>query len=134
MQLNKHLENTDKMAKDVPKFGEKEVLQFVGLKDLEPEEQDVVQSLSTEYFGKIKREVHNVTNIIVHVKAAGKVPGAQKRKRYSVKVRSLSPGLSLESSKSDDYELPRAVHQTFEDILTQIKHRLRTDTTRPNSR
>ena len=101
-------------------------IQFVGLKDLEVDEQDTVQSISTENYGKIKRELHNITDVIVHVKTAGKVPGAEKRKRYSVNIRALSPGFSLESSKSDDYELPRALHSAFADILAQISHKLKT--------
>lgn len=121
------------MAKDIPKFGAKEIVQFVGLRDLEPEEADVIQSLSTEYYGKIKREMHNLTDLVVHVKAAGKVDGSQKRKRYTVLIRALSPGFALESSKSDDWELPRAIHSAFDDILAQIRHKLRTDVTRPKT-
>lgn len=119
------------MKKDIPKYGATEVIQFAGVRELEPSEQDTVQSLSTEYFEKIKREMHNVTNVIVHVTTGGKLDGKEKRRRYTLHVRAISPGFVFESSKNDDYELPRAVHKSFEEILSQIQHRLRTDVTRP---
>jgi len=112
--------------KDIPKFGVKENIQLIGIKELSPEEQDVVQSLTTEYFAKIKREINNVTDLAVHVKTAG-----DKRKRYTLMVRAIFPGFVIESKDSDDYELPKAVHRSFEEILSQIHHRLRTDSTRP---
>jgi hypothetical protein len=120
--------------KDVPKFGNHEIIQFVGVHDLEPSEQDSVQLLTTEYFEKIKRELHNLTNLVVHVQTEGVKKGRDKedkRKRYSLHVRSVSPGFVFESSKNDDYELPRALHKSFEEILSQIQHRLRTDVTHP---
>ena len=61
------------MKKDIPKYGATEVIQFVGVRELEPAEQDTVQSLSTEYFEKIKREMHNITNVVVHVTTGGKL-------------------------------------------------------------
>lgn len=117
--------------KDIPKFGVRENIQFVGIKELSPEEQDVVQSLTTEYFSKIKREINNVTDLVVHVKTAGKSGDRDKRKRYTLMVRAMFPGFVIESKDSDDYELPKAMHQSFEEILSQIHHKLRTDSTRP---
>lgn len=119
------------MKKEVPKFGKHEVIQYVGVTALAPEEQDVIQSLTQEYHEKIKRELHNLTDLVVHAQAAGVVAGKEKRKRYSLHIRAMCPGHTFESSKSDDYELPRAVHRSFEEILAQIMHTLRTDVTRP---
>jgi hypothetical protein len=117
--------------KEVPKFGAKETIQFVGMKDLTPEEQDVVQSLSTEYFEKIKREIQNNTDLTVHIKTDGVSATHNKRKRYTLMIRAVFPGFVIESKDSDDYELPKALHQSFEEIISQIHHRLRTDSTRP---
>lgn len=119
------------MKKEVPKFGKHEVIQFVGVSALTPDEQDVIQSLAQEYYEKIRRELHNLTDLVVHTQASGGVEGKDKRKRYSLHVRAMCPGQHFESSKSDDYELPRAVHRSFEEILAQITHKLRTDVTRP---
>ena len=122
------------MKKDIPKFGSHEVIQYVGVTALEPDEQDTVQSLTQEYYEKIKRELHGLTDLVVHVQASGVVEGKSKRKRYSLHIRTLAPGHQFESSKSDDYELPRAVHKSFEEILAQIVHKMRTDVTRSKPR
>ena len=110
------------MNKDIPKFGSHEVIQYVGVSALAPEEQDVIQSLTQEYYEKIKRDMHNLTDLVVHAQAAGVVEGKSKRKRYSLHIRAVAPGRHFESSKSDDYELPRAVHKSFEEIIAQIAH------------
>jgi hypothetical protein len=119
------------MKKDVPKFGAHEGIQFAGMNDLSVDEQDIIQSLATEYHGKIKRQVQNLTDLVVHAQVAGGKEGKDKRKRFTLHVRALSPGQHFESSKCDDYELPRAAHRCFEEILSQIQHKLRTDATRP---
>jgi len=117
--------------KEVPKFGVKETIQFVGVKELSPEEQGVVQSLSTDYFAKIKREINNVTDLVVHIKTADKGGERDKRKRYTLVVRAVFPGFVIEAKDSDDYELPKALHKSFGEIISQIHHKLRTDSTRP---
>ena len=114
------------MAKDTT-----EGIQFAGMHDLSPDEQDVVQTLTTEYQGKIKRQLSSMTSMVIHAQVSGGKEGKDKRKRYTLHVRALSPGQHFESSKCDDYELPRAVHRCFEEILAQIQHKLRTDSTRP---
>ena len=118
------------MKKEVPKFGEKQTIQFVGMNDLTAEEQDVVQTLTTEYYSKVKREVNNNVDLVVHVKADGKSIDKDKRKRYTLMMRAVFPGHVIESKNSDDYELPKAVHTAFEEILSQIHHKMRSDSTR----
>lgn len=108
-----------------------EGIQFAGMHDLNADEQDAVQTLSQDYHSKIKREIHNLTDLIVHTQVSGKQEGKEKRKRYTLHVRAVSPGQHFESSKLDDYDLPKAVHRCFEEILAQIQHKLRTDVTRP---
>ncbi|MBI4146651.1 hypothetical protein HY489_04925 [Candidatus Woesearchaeota archaeon] len=106
-----------------------EIIQFVGVSSLAPSEQEVVQILTTEYFDKIKRAVHNMTNLTVHVKAHN---AEGNRKKYSLHVRVQVPTKNtFESCNADDWELPRAVHKAFEDVQSQIRHKLHTDITRP---
>lgn len=116
------------MTKDVPKFGEKEVIQFIGVSDLPAEEQAIVHQLTTEHYEKIKRKLHNLTNMTVHVKCYDKEGD---RKKYSLHVKVMAPTKEFNSTKADDWELPRAVHKAFNDIDAQIKHRLHNDTSRP---
>ena len=119
------------MAKEVPKYGAKEILQFVGLKTLSPDEQAIVQRLSTEYFEKVKRAAKNITNIKVHLKCYKKEGG---KKKYSVHVHvTLPTKAKIESCKSHDFELPRSIHKAFADVKTQLKHKLRTDEQRPKA-
>ena len=117
------------MTKDVPKFGEQEVIQFVGVSDLDAAEQAVVHSLTTEHFEKIKRKLHNIVNMSVHVKCYMKDGD---RKKYSLNVKVSAPTKSFDSNMSDDWELPRALHKAFDNIMHQIEHRLHNSTTRPD--
>lgn len=117
------------MKKEVPKFGAKEVIQFVGVSELPAEEQATIQTLTTEYFEKIKRKLHNITNMTVHVKSYEKEGG---RRKYSMHVKVTAPTQIFDSSNADDWELPRALHKSFADILHQIQHKMHTDVTRPD--
>jgi len=114
------------MAKDV---NVNEVIQFVGVSDLKVDEQQTVQTLSEEYYDKIKRQLNNVTNMTVHVKCYD-TTGA--RKKYSINVKVAAPTIIFSSDRADDWELPRALHEGFQSIQNQITHKLHTDTTRPD--
>ncbi|MEM4263758.1 MAG: hypothetical protein QW666_02580 [Candidatus Woesearchaeota archaeon] len=115
------------MEKEIPKFGVKEIVQFVGVSELEPMEQQTVQLLSTENYEKIKRAMKNITNLVIHVK---KYEKGGERKKYSIHVRAICPTAAIESCNADDFELPRALHKAFTDIKEQIKHKFHSDTTR----
>ncbi len=106
-----------------------EVIQFVGVSELSAEEQATIQTITTEQFEKIKRDLQNITNMTVHVKFYQK--GGEKKK-YSMHVKVAAPTHVFDSSNADDWELPRALHKAFEDIRHQIQHRLHTDRTRPD--
>lgn len=106
---------------------EQEIIQFIGVSDLEPMEQDTVQTLTTENYPKIKRALKNITSLKVHVKMYKK-EGEQKK--FSLHVQAIYPGGTIESTKAHDFELPRAIHKAFNDIKEQINHKLKTDVTR----
>jgi hypothetical protein len=105
----------------------KEIIQFVGLKDATPEEQETINDLSTEYFTKIKRDLPGMSDMVVHLKTYGDIEDKQKRRKYSLHVRAVDPRNVFESGKSDDWDLPRALHKSFQDIQKQIQHKLHTD-------
>jgi len=90
-----------------------------------------VQDLTTEYFKKIKRSVNNLVNITLQIKTYDK---EGKRKKYSINLRLNAPTKEFASNRADDWELTRAIHKSFKDILTQIKHTLHTDVSRPSRR
>lgn len=118
--------------KSVPKFGVSEIVQFVGLKSLSSEEQEVLYRLSLEYLDKVRRSVQGpISTLVVHVK---KYNSAGKRKKFSLHVRCIVASKEIfESCKSHDWDLPRALHKSFEDLRQQIAHKLRTDVTRPKT-
>ena len=117
------------MSKEVPKFGVQEVIQFIGVSELSADEQATVQTITTEYFEKIKRDLQNITNMTVHIKCYQKTGS---RKKYSMHVKVAAPTQIFDSSHADDWELPRALHKAFTDITNQIHHKLHTDSTRPD--
>lgn len=106
-----------------------DVIQFIGVSDLKAEEQDVVQTLSREYHEKIKRQLNNITDISVHVKVYEKEGN---RRKYSLHVKVACPSVMFAADNADSWELPAALHASFQDIQNQIKHRLHTDTTKPD--
>lgn len=119
------------MAKTVPKFGAKEIINFIGMRDLEPEEQYLVNRLSTGNYQKIKRVLKNITNMTVHIKCYEKTGG---KKKFSLHVRVSAPTTKvIESCRSHDFDLARALHKAFDDVRTQINHKYRSDTTRPKA-
>ena len=101
-----------------------EQIQFIGVAKLPPEQQAVVQKLSTEYYGKIKRSVRNLTSMVVHIKEYKK---EGTRHKYSIHVRVICPSQIFESTKASDWELERVLHKSFKDVEREIQHQLHTD-------
>ena len=95
-----------------------ELIQFVGVNKLPAEKRQLVSDLSTEYYGKIKREVKNLTSVVVHLKEYN---AEGKRSKCSVTIRVITPGKVFESGKTSDFDFPRSIHKAFDDILTQVQ-------------
>lgn len=100
---------------------ESDMLQFVGMKDLEPMEQELVQRISTENFEKIKRMMKNITKVKVQIKTH-KRDG--KRKKYSIHLQARAPGGPLDVDRAQDFDLARAIHKGFQDLKQRIEHRM----------
>jgi ribosome-associated translation inhibitor RaiA len=113
--------------KVVPKFGTHELIQFIGVSELAPEEQAVVSRLSTEHYEKLNRILkNNIENMTVHVKCYAK---EGEKKKFSLHVRVKIPSHAvIESCKSHDFDLARALHKSFDDLRTQVEHRFHTGT------
>ncbi|MEK6961309.1 MAG: hypothetical protein AABX47_09130 [Nanoarchaeota archaeon] len=101
-----------------------EIIQFIGVNKLDTEEQEAVMRLSEEYYEKIKRQIKNRMSLVVHVKTYQKEGGKAK---YALHVRLIAPTRVFESCKSHDWDLPRALHKSFKDLISEIKHTLHTD-------
>lgn len=110
---------------------DEEVIQFIGIHDLETEEQVEVNKLATEYYEKIKRQLKNILGLKVHVKLYEK-DGS--RKKYSIHIQTRAPTFTFESSKVADFELSRALHKAFQDVQHQIQHQKHSDDQKPRIR
>ncbi|MBD3318991.1 hypothetical protein GF342_03720 [Candidatus Woesearchaeota archaeon] len=104
-------------------------IQFVGVSALDPEEQNVVNTLSTEYFEKLKHAVKNTVALIVHVKRYEKEGTQQK---YSLHIHLSCPSRDFETDKHHDFDLSRACHAAFRALLKEVHHSFHTDTSRPH--
>ncbi len=113
--------------KVIPKFGTHELIQFIGVSELAPEEQAVVSKLSTEHYEKLNRILkNNIENMTVHVKCYAK---EGEKKKFSLHVRVKIPSHAvMESCKSHDFDLARALHKSFDDLRVQVEHRFHTGT------
>lgn len=107
---------------------EKEVIQFIGVKELSPEEQAIVNTLSTEYYQKIKRSLKNLTSLAVHVKTYKKEGS---KKKYSINIRAIAPTKIIESKMAADWDLARTLHKAFKNIEHEIEHKLKVSSQKP---
>ncbi len=115
-----------------PNAEEQEVIQFVGLKDLSPFEQNTVQNLTSEAFGKLKRRTKNLTSLVIQIKAYDKTTSKgtdkkQGKKKYSVNIKVLTPTKSFASTKAVDWDLNRVIHSAFKKVEGEIIHRFKDD-------
>ena len=98
---------------------EQEMIQYIGLNDLEPVEQEMVKTLIDEYSYKIKRVLHNLTSLAVHIKCHSK---GGKRERIEITLRAIAPTKQFEVGKTEDWDLARAVHKACKDLIREIEH------------
>lgn len=112
------------MAKEIPK---ESIIRYIGLKDLEEIDQNLVTNLTQEYFPKIQISLKHIMELIVHIKRYKKTGH---RSKWAVHVRAQTPSHIFESTKAADWELPRTMHKAFKDLESQVKHRLHSDTSR----
>ena len=96
-----------------------EIIQYIGLTDLDPVDQDLVKKLSDEYYPKIRRLLNNMTSLAVHIKTHSK---GGKQSRYEITIRAIAPTKMFEVGKTEDYELPKTLHKAYKDIITEIEH------------
>jgi len=96
-----------------------EPLQIIGLKQLDEDEQQVVNKLSNNYYIKIQRLIKNATSLQVHIKVHSK--GG--KKRFEVKIRALAP-IRIFESYMEDWDLAKCLHIAFEELQHEISHKL----------
>jgi len=115
------------VPKVIPKFGELEFVQFVGLTELPAAAQQTIKDIATLGFEKLQRDLKTISTMVVHIKTYDKEGNRQK---YSLHVRLNAHTHVFESCKSHDWDLARAMHKAIDDLHHQINHKFHTDTTR----
>jgi len=96
-----------------------DMIQFVGLKKLEPMEQELVQRISTENFKKIKRTLKNKVKLRIHIKT---YEHEGKQKKYSIHIQTAAPAGILNIDREDGFDLARVMHKAFENMRQIIEH------------
>ena len=120
--------------KGVPVKREEELIQFVGWKLLSFQEKAIADKLSTEYYGKIKRNLNNITSLIVHFKEHKlNENNKEKPRKYSIHIRAIAPTKIFEAS-SFDWDLARTLHKVYNELLHQTSRVMKTSDQRPKLR
>ena len=92
-------------------------IQYIGVNELKKEDKDIVDDLCTEYYGKVKRMLHNELLLKVRVKQYSK--GG--KPKFSIHIRAESPTKVFETSK-DDWDIARTLHKAFNALMAEIEH------------
>lgn len=100
-------------------------IQYVGLTRLTDAEIDVLKTLSFEYQDKIQREMETPTTIVVTVKLHESKGARTKRKKYSIRVKTVSAKRTLETKHAHDWDLARALHKAFKNMESLVLHQFR---------
>ncbi len=101
-----------------------EPIQIIGIKDLDDMEVDAVNRLANRYFTRIYREIKKIRSLAIHIKSYDK---EGRQRKYSVHVKLIAPTRIFVSTKADDWNLEKALHESFRDIIRQLQHSLHTD-------
>jgi len=98
-----------------------EAIQVIGTHLLDDFEKATANRLVNEYYQKIFRELKNITEVTVHIKAWTK---GGKRKKYDIRIRAIAPTRIFEAQESD-WDLARALHKVFNNVEREIQHKLK---------
>lgn len=116
------------MPKEVPKYGVQEIIQYIGLKELPLEEQNLVREITEQEYHKIKRKIKNILTLTVHLKKYDK---SGSKPKYAFHIKAIAPTTTIDSCKAHDWDLARSLRKSLHDLLCQIEHTFHDDTTRP---
>ncbi|MBD3361671.1 hypothetical protein GF358_02660 [Candidatus Woesearchaeota archaeon] len=96
-----------------------DMIQFVGIKKLDPMDQELINRISTENFEKIKRKLKNIVKLRVHIKT---YEHEGKQKKYSIHLQAAAPAGILNVDKEAGFDLARTLNKAFENMRQVIEH------------
>ena len=95
-------------------------VQFIGLKDFDSEETEIITEISEHYHDKIKIKIHRFL-LKAHIKKQKK---AGNRAKFSSHLRLETPNI-IAVSESHDWDLARALHDCFKKLQREIQHKFK---------
>ncbi len=98
-------------------------IKYLGMEDLNEEEQNLTKQLSEEYFERIQRDLKNELCLIAHIKVMN--TGGE-RKEFSISVRTEAPLQIIEASE-EDWNLEVGLHKAYKKLEKEIQHKFHTD-------
>jgi len=105
-----------------------ELIQCIGIDELDEQEKVIVNKLANEYFQKYVRILNNATNLQIHIKT---YDDDGKQRKFSIHAKVVAPTVIFTSTKASDWDLARTLHKAFKDLENQIEHKLHTSDQRP---
>ncbi|MBL7100601.1 MAG: hypothetical protein ISS23_01460 [Nanoarchaeota archaeon] len=103
---------------------------YKGLKKLDSFDITKIQTLVNNYFPKIQRHFSNATLTVDIKKAAIK----GKRARYTIILRISAPAKININGEHTDWELQRAIHRAFDNLLNSANHKYKDEVTKRNKK
>ena len=100
-----------------------EPIQIKGIDELSEDDVGLVNKLVNEYYAKIQRSLKNITSISLHIKQHSKTG---KKHKSDIRVKVIAPTRIFEAQESD-WDLARALHRVFKNIIREIEHKLHVD-------
>jgi len=103
-------------------------VRYIGLKDLDQEEQVILTKIIEKEHPKITRLLKNEADLLVKIKVVKK----QTRKRFMISLQLDAPTRPFivknkETEKGGDWDIAKAVHKELNALRYEINHRLKTD-------
>ena len=96
------------------------MIRYVNLKELNPEEQTTVKDIINNEFEKIHRLFSgNLVNLTVHIKLHNT---ESKNKKYSVHIKAEAPTKIFASKGYADWDLKKAARISINEIKNNVKH------------
>ena len=92
-------------------------VRFIGVSELEEEEQVDVRGEVGEFLRKFKKLMPDFEELVLHVKQYG----VEGRPKFSAHARFIAPRVSKDAS-ADDYILTKAVHYALNAVEKQLKN------------
>ncbi|MBR9706226.1 hypothetical protein GOV14_04275 [Candidatus Pacearchaeota archaeon] len=95
------------------------MIDIKGIGLLNGEEEEIVNRVTNEYYGKLERMDKSMQKLDIHVKT---YDTDGKRKRYSVQAKIVSPARNFNADETD-WDLSKALHKVLKKLMNELEKR-----------